>query len=239
MPERFIAVRNKSDAPKRYGLVASPISPDTDANGLPAYECLYKVSKKIASPKGSVVFKISDPMVAVCGIAEEGLKPGARLDASDWASIEAATAGSLGSRVSMRVAPGHAPTFDLSATTKNVEGVGRWIMKAEPGFDLGGSTDVEEEPPFIGYGLADANDPNDIVPLVIWEAQPGAVYVVRCESRWTVYCLTDDKVGDHYILAMNGGAMLQSPQIDFRNKTATYVEVVHQSENVFDITDFD
>ncbi|KAL8787470.1 MAG: hypothetical protein Q9195_007762 [Heterodermia aff. obscurata] len=233
MPPRIISIRNKSGAPKRYGLVASPLSPDTDANGLPPHICLYKASKKIASPTGSAVFKIPDPMVAICGIADEGLKPGVRLSASDWASAQAATAGALGSRLTMRFRMGDAPTFDGAAAAMSVEGVGRWVVRAETGFEAGGS-----EPPFVGYGLADAGNADDVVPLVVWEAQPGAVYNVRCEQRWVVFCWTEDTIDDHEVLAVNGVGMVQSPHIDFRGTTASDVEVVHYEGDRFTV-DFD
>ena len=40
--------------------------------------------------------------------------------------------------------------------------------------------------PFIGFGAENPLDDGEVVPLIVWAAQPGAAYTVRCEQRWIV-----------------------------------------------------
>lgn len=136
MPERLISVRNKSGAPVSYGLVAFPISSDTDSNGIEPHFCLYQVSLKLPSPNGSQVFHVRDDISAICGKAERRFTPGERLDTSDSSRVPVVTSDLKPSRLSISMTEEDEIHFEPTETQTSTEGLGRWTMVVKAGWNL-------------------------------------------------------------------------------------------------------
>lgn len=85
------------------------------------------------------------------------------------------------------------------------------------------------EKSFIGLGSSTPFDRDDLVPLCIWEAQPGGFFPIKYKEKWYI--------GQGMSKAHSITNVHRTPMIDFENngKDASSAHVTHNDDGTFEV----
>ena len=84
--------------------------------------------------------------------------------------------------------------------------------------------------PFVGLGAPDPYNVNNVIPIAIFEAQPGCTYSIRPNSRYLIAAGTADP---GQIVAIDPSTKLYI--LDFSDPSVLSAEVIHNENGTFSI----
>lgn len=88
----------------------------------------------------------------------------------------------------------------------------------------------EAEFPFVGLGAMDPYNPNNVIPIAVFEAQPGCTYTVRPNSRYLIMAGTAEP---GQIIVVDDSTPLNI--LDFSDPSMNSAEVIHNENGTFSI----
>ncbi|KAF2118016.1 hypothetical protein BDV96DRAFT_685633 [Lophiotrema nucula] len=228
MHRRTIAIRNHSGSPSAYYLFAEvpqrngPTDLDS-IDDLQTWRCVYQASPLVSYPNGSATFVVPDSYVAVCGSGKTPPSIGNRIFSGDWKSIILASEKSKGSRLRMTMPAGKEATFDSEAAPENdIAGESAFAISVDTSFSLPNPLAF----PFVGYGALNPYNSDEMIPLVVYEAQPAATFVFIPSGKWIV---TGGVVEPHALIpadSADGHAVV----VEFPSLSSTSAEIIHDEK---------
>src|SRR4051812_39173397 len=88
-----------------------------------------------------------------------------------------------------------------------------------------------EATPFVGFGAANPYNADEVIPMVIYEAQPGTTFVLKPVRRWSIL---QSFAKPHTMVPVD-----EKPEgavdVEFPSESCKCADIVHDTERMFTV----